>query len=187
MERQFTDVVARISAEISADMNRVSGESKELMSFMTKHLFNKVPSVSALAGILMGAWVSSAFATSPIRSMMGLFGITGQGAHIASPLAGSLLSVFLPLFAAASTIYIAQKALKSYRKKQIGKYAEAASHLDREKLSELNSKLALLEEARNTGLLTGSEYEVKLAVLYQGYAGSLPSSMGEFIVKKLTS
>jgi hypothetical protein len=183
MERQFTEVLARISA----DMNRLSGESRELMSFMTKQLFNKVPSVSALAGILMGTWVSSAFATSPIRSMMDLIGITGQGAYIASPLAYSLLSVFLPLFAAASTIYFAQKALKSYRKRQIRKYIEAASHLDREKLSELKTKLAFLEEARNTGLLTSGEYEVKLAVLYQGYAGTLPSSVGEFIVKKLTS
>jgi hypothetical protein len=185
MERHLTDVMARLSA----DMNRLSGESKELLSFVTKHLFNKVPSMSALAGILMGAWVSSTFSTPPVRSMMALFGIVNHGASadVASPLAYSLLSVFLPLFSAASTIYLAQKALKSYRKRQLGKYAEAASRMDREKLSELGSKLALLEEAKNSGLLTTGEYETKIAILYQSYTGTLPSGAQEFIVKKLTS
>lgn len=170
-------------------MNRLSGESKELLSFMTKHLFNKVPSMSALAGILMGAWVSSTFSTPPVRSMMALFGIVDHGAdsNVANPLAYSLLSVFLPLFAAAATIYLVQKALKSYRKKQLAKYAGAAARLDREKLSELKSKLALLEEAKNTELLTTGEYETKIAVLYQSYTGTLPSSAQEFIVRKLTS
>ena len=185
MERHFTDMIARLSP----DMNRLSGESKELLSFVTKHLFNKVPSMSAMAGILMGAWVSSNFTTPPVRSMMALFGIVnhGAGAEVASPLAYGLLSVFLPLFSAASTIYLVQKALKSYRKRQLAKYAEAATLIDREKLSELSSKLALLEEAKNTGLLTTGEYETKIAVLYQSYAGTLPSGVEEFIVKKLTS
>lgn len=185
MERHFTDVMAKLSS----DMTRLSGESKELLSFVTKHLFNKVPNMSAMAGILMGAWVSSTFSTPPVRSMMALFGIVnhGAGTEVASPLAYSLLSVFLPLFSAASTIYIVQKALKSYRKRQLAKYAEAASRLDSEKLSELGSKLALLEEAKSTGLLTTGEYETKIAVLYQSYTGTLPSSVEEFIVKKLTS
>lgn len=184
MERHFTDVMAKLT-----DMSRLSGESKELLSFVTKHLFNKVPSMSALAGILMGAWVSSTFSTPPVRSMMALFGIVNHGAdpNVASPLAYSILSVFLPLFSAASTIYLVQKALKSYRKRQLAKYAEAASRLDSEKLFELGSKLALLEEAKNKGLLTTGEHETKTAVLYQSYTGTLPSGAQEFIVKKLTS
>ncbi|MBI2400201.1 MAG: hypothetical protein HYV23_03975 [Deltaproteobacteria bacterium] len=185
MERHFTDMLAKSSS----DMNRLSEESKELLSFVTKHFFNKVPSMSALAGIIMGALVSSTFSTPPVRSMMALFGIVGRdaGAAVASPLAYSLLSVFLPLFSAASTIYLVQKALKSYRKRQLVKYTAAASRLDDEKLSELGSRLALLEEAKNTGLLTAGEYETKTAVLYQSYTGRLPSGVEEFIVKKLTS
>lgn len=174
---------------LSSDMNRLSGESKELLSFVTMHFFNKVPSMSTLAGIIMGAWVSSTFSTPPVRSMMALFGIIESGANsdVASPLSYSLVSVFLPLFSAAATIYLMQKALKSYRKKQLAKYADAASRLDVEKLSELGEKLALLEEARNKGLLTMGEYETKIAVLYQSYTGTLPSGAQEFIVKKLTS
>lgn len=183
MERHLTDVMTRLGS----DMTRLSGESKELLSFVTKHFFNKVPSMSALAGIVMGAWVSSTFSTPPLRSMMALFGIVGSAADVASPLAYRLLSVFLPLFSAAATIYAVQKALKSYRKRQLAKYAGAASLLDSEKLSELNSKTALLEEAKNSGLLTTGEYETKLALLYQGYTGKLPSGVQEFIVKKLTS
>ncbi|MCC6502027.1 MAG: hypothetical protein IT362_02685 [Deltaproteobacteria bacterium] len=185
MERHFTDAVTRISA----DMGRLSGESRELMSFATKHFFNKVPSMSALSGILAGALVSSAFATSPVKSMMALFGIvnTDAGAKVASPVAHSLLSVFLPLFSAAATIYVAQKTLKSYRKKRLERYIEASSLLEKEKLSELASKRALLEEAKNKGLLTDGEYETKLAGLYQPHSGKLPSGFQEFIVKKLTS
>jgi hypothetical protein len=185
MERHLTDVMTRLSS----DMTWLSGESRELLSFVTKHFFNKVPSMSALAGILMGAWVSSTFSTPPVRSMMALFGILESGAkgEVASPLAYTLFSVFLTLFSAAATVYVVQKALKSYRKRQLAKYAAASSRLDAEKLPELNAKLALLEEAKNSGLLTSGEHETKLAALYQVYMGKLPSGVEEFIVKKLTS
>jgi len=185
MDRHFADAVTKICA----DMGRLSGESKELMSFVTKHFFNKVPSMSALSGILVGALVSSAFATSPVKSMMALFGIvnTDAAAEVASPAAHSLLSVFLPLFAAAATIYIAQNMLKSYRKKRLDRFIAASTLLGKEQLSELASKRALLEEAKNKGLLTDGEYETKLASLYQAHAGKQASGVQEFIVKKLTS
>lgn len=174
---------------LSSDMTRLSGESRELLSFVTKHFFSKVPSMSALAGILMGAWVSSTFSTPPVRSMMALFGIMDGGAtgEVASPMAYRLFSIFLTLFAAAATVYAVQKALKSFRKRQLAKYAAASSRLEAEKLQELNAKLALLEEAKNSGLLTSSEHETKLGALYQGYMGKLPTGVEEFIVKKLTS
>ena len=185
MDRHFADAMTKICS----DMGRLSGESRELMSFVTKHFFNKVPSMSALSGILAGTLVSSAFATAPVKSMMALFGIVNTGAEgqVASPLAHSLLSVFLPLFAAAATIYIAQKTLKSYRKKRLGRFIAASILLEREELIELDSKRAILEEARSKGLLTDGEYETKLACLYQALSGRQASGVQEFIVKKLTS
>lgn len=185
MDRHFADAMTKICA----DMGKLSGESKELMSFVTKHFFNKVPSMSALSGILTGALVSSTFATSPVKSMMALFGIVDNGleAQIASPLAHSLLSVFLPLFAAAATIYIAQRTLKSYRKKRLDRFIAASILLEREDLLEIDSKRSVLEEARGKGLLTDGEYETKLACLYQAHAGKQASGVQEFIVKKLTS
>jgi len=185
MERHCSVIAARLGADVA----RLSGESRELMSFFAKHLSNKVPSASGLAGILAGAWVSSAFSTPPARSMMALLGIieNGRSASVASPLSYSLLSVFLPVFAAAATIYGAQKVLKAYRGKQLARYSEAASMLDPGQLSELKSKLALLEAARGKELLSKGEYETKLAVLYKGYTGRLPSGVEEFIVRKLTS
>lgn len=185
MERHYNEVVAKLSS----DMMRLSGESRELLSFFAKHLFNKVPSASALAGILMGAWVSSTFSTPPVRSMMALMGIleSGRSASVSSPLSYSLLSVFLPLFSGATTIYAVQKALKAYRGRKLTRYAEAASILDPERHCELKSKLAVLDAAREKGLLSSGEYETKLAILYKGYTGRLPSGVEEFIVKKLTS
>ena len=92
-----------------------------------------------------------------------------------------------PLFAAAATIYIAQKTLKSYRKKRLGRFIAASILLERDELIELDSKRAILEEARSKGLLTDGEYETKLACLYQALSGRQASGVQEFIVKKLTS
>ncbi|CAG0931824.1 hypothetical protein PLCT1_01906 [Planctomycetaceae bacterium] len=185
MERHYNEVMARLGS----DMVRLSVESRELLGFFARHLFNKVPSVSALSGILVGAWVSSAFSTPPARSAMALLGIleAGRNASVASPLSYSLLSIFLPLFLGATTIYAVQKALKAYRSGKLARYAEAASLLGPEKLSELKASLAVLDAAREKKLLNSGEYETKLAVLYKGYTGRLPSGIEEFIVKKLTS
>lgn len=184
MERHLS-VISRLKC---ADMNRLSGESKEFLSFIKKHLFNKVPSVSTLVGVAVGAYVSSVFATSPVRGMMATLGIINSSANVVSPLSYRLLSVFLPLFAAATTVYLVQKWLKSYRRRHIARYAEMAAGFDREKKEELASKLALLGRAKETGLLTESEYEAKLAGLYQTYTRTLlPPGVEEFILKKLTS
>lgn len=185
MEKHLSEVVSRFK---NTDMNRLSGEPKEFLSFVKKHLFNKVPSVSALSGVVAGAYVSSVFTSSPVQGMMTAIGILGRNADIASPPALRLFSIFLPLFAAATTVYLVQKWLKSFRKKQIAKYREMTARLDKTRQEELASKLDLLEKAKETGLITGSEYEAKLAGLYQGYTKTLlPPSVEEFILKKLTS
>lgn len=169
-------------------MNSLSGETKEFFNFIKKHLFNKVPSASALAGVAAGAFVSSAFDTAPARSMMETFGIMGANADVVSPAAHRIFSVFLPLFAAATTVYVVQKWLKAYRKKQMARYALMAERLDNERKEELSSRLALLEKAKETGLLTGSEYDSKLSGLYHAYTKTiLPPEVGEFIFRKLTS
>lgn len=185
MERHVSDAMTKICA----DLGYLSGESKELMSFVTKHFFNKVPSMSTLSGILVGALVSSAFSTPPVKSMMALAGIMDDagGTEVTSPLALDLLSVFLPVFAAAATIYIAQKALRSYRKERLASLIRASCSLDGDKLSEIASKRALLEAARDKGLLTDGEYETKLAGLYLAHSGRQSSGVQEFLVKKLTS
>lgn len=184
MEKHLSEVVSRLNT----DMHRLSGESKEFLSFVKKHLFNKVPSMSALAGVAVGAYVSSVFTSSPVRGVMTSIGILGRDADVASPLALWLLSIFLPLFAAATTVYLVQKWLKSFRQKQIARYREMTARLDKPKQEELALKLELLEKAKEAGLITGSEYEAKLAGLYQGYTKTLlPPGVEEFILKKLTS
>jgi len=185
MERHLADALTRIYA----DAHRLSGETKELASFVTKHFFNKVPSMSAMSGILAGAIVSSNFAATPVKSVMAIFGVvnTGIESDTASALSYSLLSVFVPVLTGATTIYLAQKALKSYRKKRLLGYMEASSRLERDKIDELASKRSLLEEARDKGLLTDGEYETKLAGVYQALSCGHTSGVQEFIVKKLTS
>jgi len=185
MERHLADALTRICA----DAHRLSGETKELASFVAKHFFNKVPSASAVSGILAGAIVSSNFTATPVKSAMAVFGVVSAGNEggITSPLSYSLLSVFVPVLTGAATIYIVQKALKSYRKKRLLGYMEASSRLEKDKLAELASKRSLLEEARDKGLLTDGEYETKLAGIYRARACGHASGVQEFIVKKLTS
>lgn len=166
----------------------LSGEPREFFGFIRKHLANKVPSASALAGVASGACVSSAFATSPVRDAMHFLGITGRGADVASPLSYRLVSIFLPLFAAATTVYLVQKRLRARRRKLVARYAGISDGLEAGKREELAARVDLLERARQAGLLSESECEVKLQEVYAACSKSrMPAGVEEFIVKKLTS
>lgn len=168
--------------------NSLSSEAREFLGFIKKHLFNKVPSVSTLSGVAAGAIVSSAITSSPMRAMMTSVGVIDASAGVISPVAYRILSVSIPLFAAAATVYAVQKRLKSYRKKQLTEYRQKADRLDEGSRRALDMKLVLLEQARENGLVNDGEYESKLSGLYHSYIGkTLPRGVEEFIVKKLTS
>lgn len=178
-------VISRLGG---VDVSRLSGEAREFLGFIKKHLFNKVPSVSTLSGVAVGASVSSALATSPAQGLMSSMGVMDSSAQVISPLAYRLLSISIPLFAAATTVYLVQKRLKTYRKKQISRHKKAAERLDEGLKKELSMKLTLLDQAKESGLLTEAEYESKLTGLYHAYTGKpLHPGVEEFILKKLTS
>lgn len=178
-------MIARLGG---VDANALFVETREFLSFIKKHIFNKVPSVSTLSGVAAGALVSSALTSVPLRTMMASMGVMDSSAYVISPVAYRLLSVSIPLFAAASTVYAVQKRLKSYRKRQISRYEQAAEALDEPSKKELAMKLALLGKAWENGLLSDGEYESKLAALYHAHTRKpLPRGVEEFIVKKLTS
>ncbi|MBI5468729.1 MAG: hypothetical protein HY891_06300, partial [Deltaproteobacteria bacterium] len=50
-------------------------ESRELLFFINRQAFRQIPSLSAIGGILVGAWISSTFTTSPIKGALASFGL----------------------------------------------------------------------------------------------------------------
>lgn len=168
------------------DKARFVKESRELLYFINRQVFNQIPSVSAIGGILIGAWVSSTFTTSQIKGTLASLGLIKGASHVVSSAKYRFLSIFLPVLAAGITAFVIQKTLKAYREKQLEMNMAKVAGLGKEIQAELREKLTLLEKAEKAGLLSAGEYETKKANLYQTYSKTPASKIEEFIIKKLT-
>lgn len=162
-------------------------ELKELLQFINRQVFNQIPSVSALAGILAGAWVMSTFTASPIKGTLAEWGFIQGGTHVVSSNTYKFLSVALPLLATGLTAYAVQKGLKAFREMQIELSEARAKTLPEEKRAGLQAKLAALETAREAGILTWNEYRTKMANIYQPFVKKPASKVEELIVNKVTA
>lgn len=161
-------------------------ESRELLFFINRQAFRQIPSLSAIGGILVGAWISSTFTTSPIKGALASFGLIKGGRHVVSSTTYTLLALVLPVLSAAVTAYLIQKTLKHYRRKQLEKNIAQVARLAPEVQSRLNEKLALLEKAKEAGIVSESEYQTKRAALYQSFSRGLSSKIEEFVIDKLS-
>jgi hypothetical protein len=170
-------------------MNRacVARELGELFQYINKQIFNQIPCVSAISGILIGSWVASTFTTSPLKGFLASWGLIKGGTRVVSTTTYRILSILLPILAAALTAYIVQKAIKVFREKQVKKNMARVAQLGKEVQFELQEKLDILEKAKRAGLISESEYFTKKASVYQSYAGTLPFKFEEFLIKKLAS
>ncbi len=168
------------------DKARLAKELRELFYFINKQVFKQIPSISAVGGILVGAWVSSTFTTSRVKGTLASFGVIKGGTHVVSPGTYRFLSIFLPIITAGITAYVIQKTLKTYREKQLDRNMARVASLGQEVQAEVRERLTLLEKAKEAGLLSAGEYQTKRANLYQAYSKALPSKIEEFIIKKLT-
>ena len=162
-------------------------EIRELLQFLNRQVFNQIPSVSALAGILAGAWVMSTFTASPIRGTLAQWGFIQGGTHVVSSGTYKFLAIALPILATGLTAYAVQKGLKAFREMQIELSEARAKGLSEEKRAELQVKLTALENARDAGILSWNEYRAKMANIYQPFVRKTGSKVEELIVSKVTA
>lgn len=167
--------------------NEFKNEFKEFLYFLNRQVFNQIPSVSALAGVLAGAWVVSTFTASPIKGTLAEWGLIKGGTHVVSSGTYKFLSIALPIAAASVTAYVVQKALKAFREMQIELGESRATRLSEEKRTELQGKLIALEAAREAGILSWNEYRTKMANIYQPYVKKPGSKVEELIISKVTA
>lgn len=171
-----------------ADIARIKSEAKELIGFISRQVFNQIPSVSAVAGILVGTWVASNFTASPLKGFLAEWGLIKGGTHVVSSGTYKFLSVLLPMLVTGVTAYAVHKGLKAFREMKLEVNISRVSRLGAEVQAELKGKLALLEKTKEAGILSQGEFDTKVAGLYQSYANKKKSSskVEDLIVSKLS-
>jgi hypothetical protein len=168
------------------DKAKLNKELRELAYYINRQFFNQIPSVSAIAGLVVGSWVVSTFTTSPLRGFLASWGLMKGGTHVVSSTTYRVLSVVFPILATAVTAYIVQKALKTFREKRLQKDMARAAQLGKEVQSELRGKMDILNKAKEAGLVSESEYHTKKATLYQAYLRQYTSKVEEFLINKIS-
>jgi len=169
------------------DRTRLLKEGKELSAFLARQSFNQIPGMSAVAALIVGWWVASTFTTSPFRAFMARWGLMKGGRHVVSGSTYRFLSIVLPILVAAVTAYAVSKILKVVREQQMQKNMIRVSLLGEEIQALVNDRLAILEKAKEVGLLSDGEYLTKKANLYNEYARIPSSQIKDLLIGKLTS
>jgi cell division protein FtsL len=182
IEEYISEHIAKIRKMDRDDWIR---ELAEIAYLVKKHLFSQIPGISTIAGILVGGWVAGTFTNSPVKGFLSSVGLMKGGTHVVSKLTYRFLSVVLPVLAMAVTTYAVQKGMKAYREKQLEKNMADAALMQEELQAELRAKMAILDKAKEAGLLSESEHRTKVANLYQSYVRSDRSKIQETIIKKI--
>ncbi len=183
---KLTDYIIEFIRKIrSMDRAAWIRELREIAYQTKKQLFSQIPGVSAIGGILMGYWVASTFTNSPIKGFLSSVGIMKGGTHVVSNTTYRLLSIFLPLFATALTAYAVQKGMKNYRQKRLEQDKNYVAQLEEKVRAELQHKIGILDMAKVAGLLSESEYDTKIANLYQSYSRNYRSGLEDILFNKL--
>lgn len=166
------------------DTSKTIKEFMELSQSLANQALNQIPGVSALAALLVGAWVASTFTTSPIKAALAEWGLIDGGRQVVSGHTFQFLSVFLPLAVAGVTAYLVQKLLKRFRERQMATHMALTAQLSRELRRALQDKLAILEQAKEADLISAGEYLTKKAALYRAYARIRSAQIEDFIIHK---
>ena len=186
MDKLIDYLITQLENLKKMDKAKLKQEGKELAYYINKHVFNQIPGVSALTGLVVGSWVVSTFTTSPLRGVLSSWGLMKGGTHVVSSATYRVLSVFLPIVVTAVTAYLVQKVLKNYREKRLQRDMAQVAQLGPEVQTELSDKLNILEKARNAELISESEFHTKKASLYQSYARTDASNIEKFILHKMS-
>jgi len=118
---------------------------------------------------------------------MARWGLMKGGRHVVSGSTYRFLSIVLPILVAAVTAYAVSKILKVVREQQMQKNMIRVSQLGEEIQVLVNDRLAILEKAKEAGLLSEGEYLTKKANLYNVYARIPSSQITELLIGKLTN
>ena len=185
MQNRRDHVIERIRALKEMDRAGLAAELGAFAHHTRKVLFSQIPGVSAIAGLAAGSWVAGTFTSSPVRGYLSSLGLMKGGTHVVSSTTYSVLSVLLPVLAIALTAYVVQKAMKTYREKQLQRNMAYVPLLKEGLRAELQAKIDLLDKARAADLLTESEHQTKMAALYQSYFKSDLTRIEEIIIRKI--
>ncbi len=184
--KAYTDhMIERIKALKNMNRAELAKELGEFAYHTRTVLFSQIPGVSAIAGLLAGSWVAGTFTSSPIKGFLSSHGLMKGGTHVVSSTTYSFLSVALPILAIATTAYVVQKVMKTYREKRLQRNMGYVPLLKEEVQAELQAKMDILNKAKEAGLLSESEQRTKMATLYQSYFRSDLSKIEEIIIKKI--
>ena len=186
MDKLIDQLIVFLQNLKKMDKAKLAKESKELAYYINKQVFSQIPSVSAIAGLVVGSWVVSTFTDSPLRGFLASWGLMKGGTHVVSSTTYKFLSVFLPIVATAVTAYLVQKALKTYRERRLLRDMDLVAQLGNEIQTELRDKMDILDRAREAGLISAGEFHTKKASLYQSYARTQTSKIEEFLINKIS-
>lgn len=186
MNKLIDNIIEFLQDLKKMDKAKLTKEFRELAYYINKQFFGQIPSISAIAGLLVGSWVASTYTSSPLKGFLASWGLMKGGTRVVSSTTYRFLSVFLPIFATAVTAYIVQKALKNYREKRLERDMAWVAKLGKEVQSEVQEKMNILDKAEKAGLISESEYQTKKATLYQSYSRTYPSKIGEFLINKIS-
>ena len=184
MDKVIDSIISALYTAKNLDRASLAKELKELAYHLNRQLFSQIPSVSAIAGILVGWWVSATFTNSPIKGFLSQWGVLKGGTHVVSNTTYKIISVLLPILAMAVTAYAVQKAMKIYRANRQEKDITIVTQLGQEVQTEIRDKVSILDKARNAGLLSDNEYRTKIANLYQSYSRD-HSKIEDILINKL--
>jgi len=187
LDRMMDRLIEILSKLKKLDRTQILKELRELSYFVTRQVFNQIPSASALAACIVGVWVASTFTTSPWKALLAKWGIMKGGRHLVSSQMYQFLSVVVPILVAAVTAYLVQKMLKRAREQQMERNIVRVSQLGKDVQTLVQEKLQILEKAKGAGLLSFSEYFAKKANVYATYSRTLPAQFKEFLIGKLTT
>ncbi len=184
---RFIDSIVEFLLDLKKwDKPKLQKESKEFFQQLLKQIYNQIPGVSAIAGLIAGGWIASTFTTSPFKATLASWGIIKGGRHVVSGTTYQFLSVVFPLLAAGLTAYLVQKLLKVFRTRQMEKNMAIVEESSQEIKEALRERLLILEKAKEVGILSQAEYFTKKANLYQTYSRILPEQLKELILNKLS-
>lgn len=176
-----------VSPEVArrTDMFFLKEELKELLNFVNRQVFNQIPSLSAIAGVIAGAWVMSTFTASPIKGALAEWGLIEGGTRVVSSGTYKFMAIALPIIATSVTAYVVHKGLYAFREMQIELYQSRSARLSEEARGALQSRLTALENARDAGILSWGEYRAKMVGVYQPFVGNPESRVGKLIMSKV--
>lgn len=167
------------------DRAKVASEVRHLSGVLMRQVFSQIPGVSGVAALMVGGWVASTYTTSPWKAALAQWGLISGGRHLVSSGTYRFMSVVLPILVGAVTAYVVQKRLKAFRERQMERDIALVAGLGDGVQALVEQKLAILEQAREAGLLSPSEYLTKKANLYAAYSQIIPTRVKELLISKI--